>query len=89
MPALVPQGPYEAKTVAGSATLLVAGEVVTLLFAYVPWLRAHTPDGLQQQLVVLLAWLLSTIAAYQAPHTHRPDLIAPVQPPPAAPPPVA
>jgi len=69
----------ETKVAAGSATLLASGYLAWALFMFVPWLKANLPSELQGQLPVLIAWALSGLAAYFAPHTHRPDLV-PVTP---------
>jgi len=64
----------ETKVGAGSSTLLVSGYLAWALFNFVPWLETNMPGELKTQLPILIAWALSTLAAYYAPHTHRPDL---------------
>ena len=64
----------ETKVGAGSSTLLISGYLAWALFNFVPWLETNLPAELKNQLPILIAWALSTFAAYYAPHTHRPDL---------------
>jgi len=64
----------ETKVGAGSSTLLISGYLAWALFNFVPWLEQNMPSELKTQLPILIAWALSTLAAYYAPHTHRPDL---------------
>ena len=64
----------ETKVGAGSSTLLVSGYLAWALFNFVPWLETNMPGELKSQLPILIAWALATLAAYYAPHTHRPDL---------------
>jgi hypothetical protein len=70
-------GPIEQKAVAGPFTTLVAGYISTVLITSVPWLHQHLTTDQQQNLPIIVAFLLSGVAAYLAPHTHRPDLGAP------------
>lgn len=76
-------GPIEQKAVAAPAVTLAAGYLSGLLIEVVPWLKDNLTADQQQNLPVIIAFILSAAAAYLAPHTHRPDL-APVQPPPEA-----
>ncbi|HYK70450.1 MAG TPA: hypothetical protein VEV45_21070 [Streptosporangiaceae bacterium] len=71
--------PIEQKAVAGPTTALIAGYLSTILISAVPWLHDHLTPDQQQSLPIIIAFLLSAAAAYLAPHTHRPDLVA-VQP---------
>ena len=90
--------PIEAKAVAAPSVTLVAGYLSAVLIQTVPWLRDNLTPDQQANVPIVLAFALSALAAYLAPHTHRPDL-APVTPAPgmvatttwapgAAPPPV-
>lgn len=74
----------ETKVAVGSSTTIVAGYIAWALVTYVPGLKNTFPVDLQGQLPVIVAFALSAIAAYLAPHTHRPDLALTVTPPPAA-----
>ena len=42
-----------------------------------PWLDQHLTADQKQNLPIIIAFLLSSLAAYLAPHTHRPDLLPP------------
>jgi hypothetical protein len=53
---------------------LVAGYLSALLVSAVPWLHDHLTADQQASLPIIIAFLLSALAAYLAPHTHRPDL---------------
>ena len=82
------QGPgVEVKVAAGSVTAIVSGYIAWALVTYVPGLKNTFPLDLQGQIPVLVAFALSSAAAWLAPHTHRPDLESP--PPAAAPQPPA
>jgi hypothetical protein len=76
-----PSGPIETKPTFGLSTNLVAGYIVTFVFATWPWIADRVPDDLKAQLPVILGTVLGALVAYYAPHTHRPDL---AQPPPMA-----
>jgi len=71
----VATGPIEQKAVAAPATALVAGYLSTILISAVPWLHDHLTPDQQNSLPIIIAFLLSAVAAYLAPHTHRPDLL--------------
>lgn len=77
----------ETKVAVASSTTIVAGYIAWALVTYVPGIKNTFPLDLQGQLPVLVAFLLSSLAAYFAPHTHRtlPPVI--VQPPVPEPPP--
>lgn len=75
----------ETKVAAGSAVGIVSGVVAWLLVTNIPAWRAGIPAELAPFIPIAVAWLLSTGAAYFAPHTHRPDL-APAAANPLAPP---
>jgi len=81
-------GQIEAKAVAGPSVTLVAGYLSGLAIQTIPWLRDNLTADQKQNLPVIIAFALSALAAYLAPHTHRPDL-TPVQPPAAPPEPPA
>ena len=68
----------ESKVVAGSFAGVVTGLLTWALVTYIPAFRNGIPDQLAPFIPVIAAWLCSTAAAYLAPHTHRPDLPAPV-----------
>jgi hypothetical protein len=70
----------ETKVAAGSFAGILSGLITWALVAYVPAFKSGLPPQVAVFLPVAVAWLLSTGAAYLAPHTHRPDL-TPVQPP--------
>lgn len=72
----------ETKAVAAPFATLVAGYLSSVLITTVPWLNTNLTGDQKQNLPIIIAFALSAIAAYFAPHTHRPDL-APVAPPPA------
>ena len=69
-------GPIEQKAVASPAATLVAGYLSAILISSVPWLHSHLTPDQQQSLPIIIAFLLAAVAAYLAPHTHRPDLLA-------------
>lgn len=69
-------GPIEQKAAAGPVATLVGGYAAAILIAYVPVLRDAFPADERDQLAVFCAFVLSALAAYYAPHTHRPDLAA-------------
>ena len=75
-------GPIEQKAAAAPAVTLVAGYLSALLIETVPWLSDNLTPDQQQNLPIILAFALSALAAWLAPHTHRPDLepVAPPQP---------
>lgn len=73
-------GPIEQKAVAAPAVTLIAGYLSAVLISAVPWLHDHLTPDQQQSLPVIIAFLLSAVAAYLAPHTHRPDLPLPAGP---------
>jgi hypothetical protein len=81
-------GPIEQKAVAAPSATLAFGYLSALLIEVIPWLKDNLTADQQQNLPVVIAFIASLIAAYLAPHTHRPDL-PPVTPPQAAPPPPA
>jgi thiamine transporter ThiT len=68
-------GPIEQKAVAGPFATLVGGYLSSLLITAVPWLHQHLTSDQQQALPIIIAFLLAGLAAYFAPHTHRPDLM--------------
>ena len=70
-----PGAGIETKVAAGSVTYLAAGYLSTLLIEIVPWLKDNLTVDQQQNLPVILAWLLASLVAYFAPHTSRPDLV--------------
>jgi hypothetical protein len=69
--------PIEQKAVAGPSAGFVIGYLCTILIAAVPWLNKHLTADQQQQLPIVLGFLFAAVAAYLAPHTHRPDLLEP------------
>lgn len=69
--------PVEVKVKAGAAVGGVTGAVVWALVAYVPAFHDGVPEPLVAVLPFALAWVGHVIAAYTAPHTHRPDLTPP------------
>jgi hypothetical protein len=73
-------GPIEAKAAAGPSVTLIAGYLSGVLISAWPWLNDHLTADQQQNLPIIIAFALSALAAYLAPHTHRPDL-TPVEPP--------
>lgn len=75
----------ETKVAAGSITTLAAGYLSGLLIEVIPWLKDNLTADQKQNLPIILAWVLASVAAYFAPHTHRPDLAEPVVPPPSVP----
>jgi hypothetical protein len=64
----------EAKVAYGSFTGILSGLIAWALVAYVPAFKSGLPEQVAVFLPVAVAWLLGTVAAYAAPHTHRPDL---------------
>jgi hypothetical protein len=73
---LLPGGPIEQKAVAGPFMTLIAGYLSGLAIEVIPWLKDNLTPDQQQNLPVVIAFLLSALAAYLAPHTSRPDLQA-------------
>jgi hypothetical protein len=73
-------GPIEQKAAAAPAVTLVAGYLSALLIETVPWLSDNLTPDQQQNLPIILAFALSALAAWLAPHTHRPDLAPPAAP---------
>ncbi len=69
----------ETKVAVSSGTTIVAGYIAWVLVTFVPGLNSTFPPDLQGQLPVVVAFVLASVAAYFAPHTHRPDLV-PVAP---------
>jgi hypothetical protein len=69
--------PIEQKAVAAPSATLVIGYLTGLLIEVVPWLNTHLTPDQKQNLPVILAFVASALAAYFAPHTHRPDLPQP------------
>jgi hypothetical protein len=70
-------GGIETKVAAGSITTLAAGYISGLLIEVIPWLKDNLTADQKQNLPIIIAWLLAALAAYFAPHTHRPDLATP------------
>jgi hypothetical protein len=70
----VSTGPIEQKAVAGPVTTLVAGYLSSVLITAVPWISSHLTTDQQQNIPIIIAFALSAVAAYFAPHTSRPDL---------------
>lgn len=64
--------PVESKVAAGSVTAAVAGVITWLLVSLVPAFRGGLPPDLAPFIPVFTAWVLSTAAAWAAPHTPRP-----------------
>jgi hypothetical protein len=76
-------GPIEQKAAAAPTATLIIGYACAILINTVPWLNDHLTADQQQEIPIILAFLASALAAYLAPHTHRPDLPPlPVQPAP-------
>lgn len=67
-------GPIEQKAVAGPTATLIAGYISWALITYIPGAKDTFPADIQAQLPVFVAFVISAIAAYFAPHTHRADL---------------
>jgi Glycosyl hydrolases family 25 len=65
---------------AGTGAGAVTGLVIWALVSWVPWFRSGVPEPVAIAVPVILAWAGHTIAAYLAPHTHRPDLAGPPPP---------
>lgn len=65
----------ETKVAAGSITTLAAGYLAGLLIEIIPWLKDNLTADQKQNLPIILAWVLASLAAYLAPHTHRTDLV--------------
>jgi hypothetical protein len=63
----------ETKVAAGASTTLVAGYLSSVLVTTVPWLNTHLTGDQKQTLPIIVAFVLSALAAYFAPHTHRPS----------------
>jgi hypothetical protein len=66
--------PIETKVTAGSLTGLLTGLIVWGLVSYVPAFHHGVPMPVQEAIPWVLTLAGSAIAAYLAPHTHRPDL---------------
>jgi hypothetical protein len=69
----------ETKTATQSVSYLAIGWLSGLLIEVVPWLKDNLTADQKQNLPIILAWLFGSVAAYYAPHTHRPDLQIPGQ----------
>ena len=52
------------------------GYLTGLLIEVIPWLKDNLTPDQQMSLPIILAFLASGLAAYFAPHTHRPDLVS-------------
>jgi hypothetical protein len=74
-------GPIETKPVVGLTTAVLIGYALSITFAIWPNLRTYVTPEVSQQLPIVIGGIIGAIAAYKAPHTHRPDLV-PVQPAP-------
>lgn len=72
-------GPIEQKAVAGPGGALVFGYAAWAAISYIPVVKTWFPADIQAQIPVYIGFLFAGLAAYLAPHTHRPDL--PVPPP--------
>jgi hypothetical protein len=68
----------ETKVAAGSSVAVLSGVVVWALTTFIPAWRAGIPVQLQPFIPMAVSAFLGTLAAYRAPHTHRPDLVDPV-----------
>lgn len=66
--------PIEQKAAAAPFATLVGGYLAAILIEAVPWLRDHLTPDQKFNLPVIIAFALSAIAGYFAPHTSRPDL---------------
>ena len=64
----------ETKVAAGSFTGILTGLITWALVAYVPAFRSGIPAPVAALIPVAVAWLAHSVAAYEAPHTHRPEL---------------
>jgi hypothetical protein len=71
-------GPIEQKAAAAPTATLIGGYLAALLIQTVPWLADNLTADQKLNLPIILAFLLSAVAAYWAPHTSRPDLTAAV-----------
>jgi hypothetical protein len=69
--------PIEQKAAAAPFATLVAGYLSALLVETVPWLRDNLTPDQKLNLPIIIAFALSAVAAWLAPHTHRPDLAEP------------
>lgn len=69
----------ETKVTAGAATAAVSGAVSYVLAAYV--FRGSVPPDVQALVPVMVSVVLGAVAAWLAPHTHRPVPPAPPVPP--------
>lgn len=65
--------PVETKVAASSFTGIVTGLLTWALVAYVPAFRTGLPPQVAAFIPVAVGWLLSSVAAYMAPHTPRPS----------------
>jgi hypothetical protein len=66
--------PIESKAVAGPTTAVIIGYICWAILTFVPHAATAIPADLQGQLPVVIGAVFGAIAAYRAPHTHRPDL---------------
>jgi len=73
-------GPVESKAVAGPTTAALVGYISWAIITFVPGVKDNVPADLQGQIPVVVGAVLAAIAAYYAPHTHRPDLTEPLTP---------
>ena len=67
----------ETKVKVGTGAGFAVGAVTWALVAYVPAFHSGLPEPVADALPFVLAWVGHTVAAYRAPHTHRPDLPTP------------
>jgi len=67
-------GPIEQKAYAGPVATLIGGYAAAILIEAVPWLHDNLTADQQFNLPIIIAFALSAVASYFAPHTHRPDL---------------
>jgi hypothetical protein len=68
----------ETKVKVGAGVGAATGVAVWALVAFVPAFHSGLPQPIADALPFALAWIGHTVAAYRAPHTHRPDLPTPV-----------
>jgi hypothetical protein len=74
--------PIEAKSAVAPWSTIIAGYAIWLMFKFWAGARnAFSTPADQQQLIIIVAAVITGVATYVVPHTHRPDLY-PVSPPP-------
>lgn len=73
-------GPIEQKSAAATTTSFVIGYLAAVAVTAIPWLHDHLTPDQRQTLPAVVTAAFVAIVAYITPHTHRPDLVQPLEP---------